>query len=140
LNVTKEVGHVVLNIDMTSIYDKEAKEWLRLAGTRESAQNIWLSIDDKFKGIVVYSRFDKPGTAIFIADVVFWVDNSGSMTDESKALARDIFDWATELENSDLDVRSGCVGYGHDVGEEYSYLRSNLWSYRSIEYNFLFSA
>jgi len=45
------------------------------------------------------------------ADVVFTVDNSGSMSTEADAVAEGIIAFAQQLEASGLDVRFGCVGY-----------------------------
>ena len=114
--VVQKEGHSILLINMTGIYDKETKEWLRLAGTGggKIEQNVWLSIDNKPKGIAVYNNADKEGEVIFMSDVVFLVDNSGSMSEEANAIARDIVDWAYELDNSELDVRFGCVGYSEN--------------------------
>lgn len=46
-----------------------------------------------------------------MADVVFVVDNSGSMSEEANAVARDIINWSSKLASSGLDVKFGCVGY-----------------------------
>ena len=118
--VKKEAGHSILSINMTGIYDQAAKQWLRLAGTGGSdgnAQNVWLSINGKPKGILVYNSTDGPKlrAAAFMADVVFLVDNSGSMGEEADAVAEGIVTWATFLEEkSGLDLYFGCVGYGYN--------------------------
>lgn len=58
-----------------------------------------------------YNNSDNEENRVLAADVVFLVDNSGSMGEEANAIARDIIDWAEKLAASSLDVRFGCVGY-----------------------------
>ena len=90
-------------------------------------RNIWLEIDGTPKGIDVYNTADDEDDenvgAVF-ADLVFLVDNSGSMSDEAETIARDITEWAAML-NETLDVRFGCVGYGAYVGSQYHDMTSN---------------
>lgn len=103
-------GTVVMNIDLTGIYDSYTSEWIRLYGTGDPKQNVWVDVDDTPKGVRVYNNADDDQHERPI-DLVFLVDNSGSMSDEANAIARDITDWAQELSNSGLDVRFACVGY-----------------------------
>lgn len=103
---------VIVRIDMTGIQDAETLEWLRLVGTAQSGQNVWLSVDGKPKGISVYnSADDEEEEEVIAADLVFVIDNSGSMSEEANAIARDIIDWAETLASSGLDIQFGCVGY-----------------------------
>lgn len=46
------------------------------------------------------------------ADVVFLVDNSGSMWEEANKVADEIIRWSTELSQT-MDVMFGCVGIDH---------------------------
>ncbi len=103
-------GVPVIRIDMTGISD-ENYNWLRLYGTGSPDQNVWVEVDGKAKGILVINNEDDGSHAIK-TDVIFTVDNSGSMSEEANAIARDIKEWATQLANSGLDVRFGIVGYG----------------------------
>lgn len=115
-------GVDVMNLNMTGIQNKVTGEWLRLYGTgggtieetqtRASsvAQNIWVSVDDLPKGILVINTIDKIIEKKVMNDIVFLVDNSGSMSEEANAIARDIIDWSKKLSET-LDVRFGCVGY-----------------------------
>lgn len=105
----------IVRIDMTGVQDAETLEWLRLAGTNQEGQNVWLSIDGKPKGIVVYNNSDSEEKQALLADLVFVVDNSGSMSEEADAVARDIKAWAAKLESSNLDIRFGCVGYDGEI-------------------------
>ncbi len=96
------------------------KEWLELFGTSEKNQNVWVEINGKQKGIKVingeevatHSRANIPVTK-GKADIVFLVDNSGSMSQEANKVAEEIKDWASELSRT-MDVRFGCVGIDHN--------------------------
>lgn len=107
-------GQYVMRIDMTGIQDPNTKEWLKLFGTNsneESSQNIWVSVDNKPKGFIVKNTIDnEDNNGKVMNDIVFLVDNSGSMSEEANAIARDIISWAQKL-SSTLDVKFGCVGY-----------------------------
>lgn len=112
-----EGDDVIIRMTMTGVRDENATdpedEWLRLLGTGESGQNIWLEIDGKPKGIDVYNTADDEedeNVGAVYADLVFLVDNSGSMGEEADAVANDIVAWAQTL-NQALDVQFGVVGY-----------------------------
>lgn len=111
--VKTENGYAVMNVDMTGVWDDAAGDWMKLYGTayKGQGQNVWLSVDGEQKGIDIYNNSENEGRAI-LADIVFLVDNSGSMSEEAEAIARDIRNWTTKLSESGLDVRFGCVGYG----------------------------
>lgn len=105
-------GYPVLRIDMTGVQSSGSgsSQWMRLYGTGLPNQNVWVEVDDVPKGIVVTNAEDEVGTTVK-TDIVFTVDNSGSMGDEADAIARDIVSWAQELLNSGLDAKFGVVGY-----------------------------
>lgn len=115
-----EGDDVIVRLDMTGVQDPETLEWLRLVGTGGEdgdRQNVWVEVDGKPKGIDVYNTIDDEedaNVATVKNDFVFLVDNSGSMSEEADAIARDIIDWATEL-SVNLDVRFGCVGYNGNI-------------------------
>lgn len=115
-------GIPVIRVDMTGIKNAEGLDWLRLFGTGQNGQNVWVEVDGKPKGILVYNNSDDINEKAIKTDVVFSVDNSTSMADEADAIARDIVSWAQLLANSGLDVRFGVVGFGRNVRDEYSYL------------------
>ncbi len=111
-------GTPVMRVDMTGVQTSgssgsgsSAARWMRLYGTGAGNQNVWVEVDGKPKGIIVTNTEDEAGTATVMTDVVFAVDNSGSMNEEADALARDIISWAQELSNSGLDARFAVVGY-----------------------------
>lgn len=110
-----EDGVSVLRIDMTGIQDQSTLEWLRLLGTGEKGQNVWVEVDGKPKGVKVYNTADDENATSVPVDLVFLVDNSGSMSDEANAIARDITSWAQKLEASGLDIQFGCVGYDGEI-------------------------
>jgi len=101
----------VVTLDMTGVQDVATYDWLRLIGTANSGQNIWISVDGQPKGITVTNNADEDANKKKAADLVFLVDNSGSMGEEADAIARDIISWSKTLEASNLDMRFACVGY-----------------------------
>lgn len=112
-----EGNDVIIRLTMTGVKDESATdpedEWLRLLGTGEAGQNIWLEIDGTPKGIDVYNTADDEedeNVGTVYTDFVFLVDNSGSMGEEADAIANDIVAWAQIL-NQNLDVQFGIVGY-----------------------------
>lgn len=108
--VEYENGEPFVRIDMTGIRDNYKDEWLKLFGTGYG-QNIWVEVDDDPKGLLVYNNSDNEDNLAIKIDLVFLVDNSGSMGDEADAIARDIISWAEKLRSSGLDIKFGCVGY-----------------------------
>jgi hypothetical protein len=107
--VTKS-GQTVVNFNLTGILDPtQAGGWLKLYGTGSNIQNVWMSIDGNAKGIAVINTIDQ-STVTSAVDLVFLVDNSGSMSEEANAVADGIIDWSKKLSNT-LDMRFGCVGY-----------------------------
>ena len=119
-------GYTVIRIDMTGVQTPDG-DYIRLVGTggaNGEAQNVWIEIDDQPKGIIVQNNADNPGNVAVQNDFVFLVDNSGSMSEEADAIARDIVQWAQKL-SAKLDVRFGCVGYGYYVGSQYWSLTDN---------------
>ena len=105
----------VMNMSLTGIQLPGGDGWMELFGTGDARQNVWLTIDGKPKGISVINSEVTQTRAFDItkaaADVVFLVDNSGSMSEEAEAVAREIKDWADKLATT-MDVRFGCVGNG----------------------------
>ena len=116
----EEEGLFVYRLDMTGIMNPNTHEWLDLYGTGLSEQNVWLSLDNTPKGILVKNH-SEDGTISRRFDLVFLVDNSGSMNEESDAVARDIVSWANSLTNSGIDIQFSCVGYS-----EYGYVNGAI--------------
>ena len=105
-----EGNDLVMRINMTGVKNSTDIDWLKLYGTGLSNQNVWVEIDGKPKGIEVINVTEGEGTEV-IADIVFIVDNSGSMGQEAEAINRDIMAWAEQLEAGGLNARFAIVGY-----------------------------
>ncbi len=111
----KDGNDVIVTIDMTGIQAVDSEEWLRLIGTAKEGTNIWISIDDEPKGIDVQNTADNNTGSKSVVDLVFVVDNSGSMYEEADTIAKNIADWAKKLAASNLDIKFGCVGYNGSI-------------------------
>lgn len=112
--VEEGTNRKVARLSLTGIQTPDNK-WLQLFGTGNTGQNIWIEIDGKPKSIaVINSREVKTRSSVVRslaqADIIFLVDNSGSMSEEAEAVAREIKEWATLLSQT-MDVKFGCVGY-----------------------------
>lgn len=114
----------ILNMSLTGIQIPETGEWMELFGTGDARQNIWVEVDGKPKAITVINsetvQARTRGAMSRIAplsrakaDVVFLVDNSGSMSEEANTVAQEIIDWSTTLSQT-MDVQFGCVGIDHN--------------------------
>ena len=107
----EEIGGVkVVNMNMTGIYDKLSDSWLTLNGTQTNNQNIWLEIDGVPRSIKAERNAESRSSSKKALDLVFLVDNSGSMSEEADTIAAEIESWATEL-SAMFDLKLGCVGY-----------------------------
>ena len=75
-------------------------------------QNLFVSEDNVLKGM----RVSAAGTSgSLLADVVFTVDNSGSMGQEADSVAVKIIAFVDFLQSRGLDLRVGVVGYNGEV-------------------------
>lgn len=105
----------VMRMSLTGI-QLPNNEWMELYGTGDTRQNVWLEIDGEPKGIAVINGTETQTRAFNIskaqADVVFLVDNSGSMSEEANAVANEILSWSQTLAGT-MDVQFGCVGIDH---------------------------
>lgn len=111
-----EGEYSVVRIDLTGIQHPETKEWLKLFGTKEAQQNVWVEVDGVAKGVVVYNNdANSNNNKTVYADLVFLVDNSGSMGQEADSVANGIVKWATNLSKQKIDIKFGCVGYESGV-------------------------
>lgn len=111
VQVCEQDGYQYLSIDMTGVWNESAASWLELSGTKTAEQNLWITVDGQPKGVDVYNNA-LDNSRKLLTDVVFLVDNSGSMDDEAEAIANSIIAWSQLLSESGLDVQVGCVGYG----------------------------
>ena len=104
-----EEGIVVGRLDMTGIQNPKDGSWVMLYGSTQPGQNLWIDIDGEPKGTRVENLSGDSRKAV--VDLVFLVDNSGSMSEEANTIARDIISWASKLTASGLDIRFACTGY-----------------------------
>lgn len=123
-SITLEGSDIVIRLDMTGVIDPSTNDYIKLYGTNSPNQNVWVEVDGQPKGIEVKNLSDGNG-AKSKADVIFLVDNSGSMSEEADGVANGISDWSKVLAKSGLDIRFGCVGYGFHVGSQYNYPTSD---------------
>lgn len=111
--VTTEGDDIVIRLDMTGIIDPLTGEYLELIGSGVN-QNVYVEVDGKKKGIQVTNLSEGSG-AIVKADLVFLVDNSGSMDDEADSIANGMDSWSKLLAKSGLDINFGVVGYDGEI-------------------------
>ena len=112
VSIKEENGYAYISMLMTGVWDEVSSSWLKLCGTADKeAQNVWITVDDKPKGIDIYNVSEENNRTL-LADVVFLVDNSGSMSDEANTVAKSIIEWSESLAAAGLDIQVGCVGYG----------------------------
>ena len=112
-SMSKENGWIVMRFDMTGVQDPTTiGEWVKLYGPGSPSQNVWISVDGKPKGFTISNTIDDENEKqVKVLDLVFLVDNSGSMNEEANALANEVYAWSQKLSKSGLDMRYGCVGY-----------------------------
>lgn len=107
----KEKGEAVLRIDMDGLRDRRTLDWVRLYGTDDPRQNVWVELDGEPKAIKVLNTVEQFDATTVPVDMVLLVDNAASMGDESDAIVSAVTDWTSRLAAGDLDLRFGCVGY-----------------------------
>lgn len=105
-------GQVVIRLDLTGVKDPYTNDWVKLHGTGHPNQNLFVSVDGTPKGFTV-EKVENDN--IGLVDLVFLVDNSGTMSQEAEAIANNIIDWAQKLKDDKLDIIFGCVGYDGEI-------------------------
>ena len=103
-------GDIIIRLDMTGVIDPSTGEYLKLYGTNHPKQNVWVEVDNVPKGIEVKNLSDSLGSKVK-ADLIFLVDNSGSMEEEADTIANGIEAWSKLLVSSGIDIQFGVVGY-----------------------------
>lgn len=82
-----------------------------------NTSNLFVVEDGVLKGI----KITQVGGGVTLkADVVFTVDNSGSMSEEADSIASKIIAFSNFLQTSGLDIKVGCVGYAYSVNGAYN--------------------
>ena len=83
------------NISFTGIKGTDG-QYINLVGTDGGAnQNIWLTIDNIQKAIKIVNA--GRGNSMPAADVVFLIDDSGSMGEEADSVAKQVVAWSKVL-------------------------------------------
>jgi hypothetical protein len=75
-------------------------------------QNLYVTEDNTLKGIKLTRVSANNALGV---DIVFTVDNSGSMFEEADSIAAKIISFTNTLQASGLNLRVGCVGYDGPV-------------------------
>lgn len=99
-----------VKLNLLGLIDPTTNQPLTLSydAANPQASNIFVEED----GVVQGLKVSKVGTGnVLTADIVFLVDNSGSMGDEADSVAASIVAFATFLQASGLDVKFAVVGY-----------------------------
>ncbi|MFI3277894.1 MAG: hypothetical protein SNH28_03770, partial [Rikenellaceae bacterium] len=125
--------------------------FVELIGTGEKDQNVWIDIDGVPVGFTVINgeeavALSRAGvsTTKTLADLIFLVDNSGSMSQEANTVAEQLIDWSNELSEI-MDIQFGCVGYSEtrvsgaidltDVTSLSTYLNRYTGTNRTVGYD-----
>ena len=109
-----EGNNAVVRISFTGVKStqgSDAGKYMHLYGTGSPNQNVWLTIDGKPKSVLVINSEDVQQQTKGMADVVFLIDDSGSMDEEADSVAKQVVFWSSLLAQT-LDCRFGVVGYG----------------------------
>ncbi|MFI3285599.1 MAG: PL29 family lyase N-terminal domain-containing protein [Rikenellaceae bacterium] len=109
----------ILNIYMTGIQDpNDPLKFINLYGTGHADQNTWLELDGNLIGFQVINANENDEEEdlgdLAKADLVFLVDNSGSMSEEANKVAEQLISWSSTLATV-MDVNFGCVGYAESA-------------------------
>ncbi|HMU44044.1 MAG TPA: VWA domain-containing protein [Ignavibacteriaceae bacterium] len=107
---TSDGNRVKLNL--TGLIDPTSNQPITLFydASNPAASNIFVEED----GVVQGLKVSKVSTGnVLTADIVFCVDNSGSMGEEADSVAASIIQFATFLQSSGLDVKFAVVGFGY---------------------------
>jgi len=103
-----------VKLNLLGLIDPTTNQPLTLSynATTPQSSNIFVEED----GVVQGLKVTKVGTGnVLTADIVFLVDNSGSMGGEADSVAASIIEFANFLQTSGLDVKFAIVGYDYGV-------------------------
>lgn len=98
-----------IQVNLLGLVDPSTLDPIELFANYEGGTyNFYLEEDGIVKGV----KLTKVGINTTLkADIVFTVDNSGSMSEEADSIASRIVDLANFLSQQGLDAQFGCVGY-----------------------------
>ncbi len=100
----------IMKINLQGLLDPTTNQPIQFTYNANNPQssNIFIQEDGVVKGLSV----TKVGSGnVLSADVVFCVDNSGSMDQEADSVAASIIEFANYLQSSGLDVKFAVVGF-----------------------------
>ena len=99
-----------VKLNLLGLIDPTTNQPLTLSYDASNPQNSNIFIEED--GVVQGLKVTKVGTGnVLTADIVFCVDNSGSMGEEADSVAAGIIAFANYLQASGLDVKFAVVGY-----------------------------
>lgn len=101
-----------VKLNLLGLIDPTTNQPLTISynASNPQASNIFVEED----GIIQGLKVTKVGTGnVLTADIVFCVDNSGSMSEEADSVAKSIIEFANFLQASGLDVKFAVVGYSY---------------------------
>ena len=107
-------GNNIVRMEMTGIMSPETGQWLDFGGRNTGISELLpaaIYIEHNWEPKGVAASFADNSKAPKLFDYIFLVDNSGSMSEEANAVAKEISDYAQYLVEQGLDVLFGCVGY-----------------------------
>jgi hypothetical protein len=107
-NVSVEQAGTRASFIMTGVFDPVLKDFMDLQGSSQAGQNIWLEEDGQRRGVAV-RQLEQTGRPLPV-DIVFVIDNSGSMWQEADSIASQIVRFTNLLVSKNLDVKFGCIG------------------------------
>jgi hypothetical protein len=98
-----------IKVNLLGLVDPTSLEPIDLfADYNDGFYNFYLEEDGVVKGVKLTKV---SSTTQLKADIVFTVDNSGSMSEEADSIANRIVEFATFLSAQGLDAQFACVGY-----------------------------
>lgn len=101
-----------VKLNLLGLIDPTTNQPLTLSYDANNPQSSNIFIEED--GIVQGLKVTKVGTGnVLTADIVFCVDNSGSMSEEADSVAASIVEFASFLQSSGLDVKFAVVGYSY---------------------------
>jgi len=97
-----------IKVNLLGLVDPTTLEPIDLFADYEGFHNFFLEEDGIVKGV----KLTKVSSSTQLkADIIFAVDNSGSMSEEADSIAARIVDFANVLSQEGLDAQFGSVGY-----------------------------
>jgi hypothetical protein len=101
-----------VKLNLLGLLNPTTNQPLTLSYDATNPQNSTIFVEED--GVVQGLKLTKVGTGnVLTADIVFCVDNTGSMDQEADSVAASIIAFANYLQASGLDVKFAVVGFGY---------------------------